>query len=133
SNIKASQTIEDGTYRIISRADQDKSLTLNSDKIELQDDELTDMQKLEIKYVDNGIYNIIIPNTNKILTADGTSIKVSENNNLDSQKWIIRKQGSYYNFISINSNYCADLTGGETTNGTKLQLFRDNATTAQEF
>ena len=133
SNIKASQTIEDGTYRIISRADQDKSLTLNSDKIELQDDELTDMQKFEIKYVDNGFYNIIIPNTNKVLTADGTSIKVSENNNLDSQKWIIRKQGSYYNFISINSNYCADLTGGETTNGTKLQLFRDNATTAQEF
>ena len=136
SKEKGTQTVEDGTYRIISNANRKKAVTLKNGNLEINDDSLLDTQKYKINYQGNGYYKIIIPNTNKILTVnanDTTKIYEANDENLDTQLWIIKKQGEYYNLISKSSNSYVDLPNASTNNGTKLQLYRENDTNAQQF
>ena len=136
SKEKGSKTIENGTYKIVSSASTKKAITMNNSELKLNDLLNDNSQKYEIQYQSNGYYKIINAKSNKILTAgkDNTG-KIYESNdeNLDTQLWIIKKQKNGYSFVSKYLNLYMDLTNGSTANGTKIQLYRENDTDAQQF
>ena len=136
SKEKGTQLIEDSTYRIITKANRSKSLTLTNGEIELADDQNIESQKYEFKYDGDGYYKIYIPNTTKVLTVDEDNTKrvyEAEDENLDTQKWIVKKQETVYNIVSKYTNLYLDITNGKTDDGTKLQIYRQNDSESQKF
>ncbi len=133
SKEKGSKTIEDGTYKIVSSANTKKALTRDGQIIELNANTASDKQKYKFEYQGNGYYKIIIPGTNELLTANNNKITIEEDKDLDKQKWIVKKQDKGYSLVSKESNLYVDLPNGSTQNGTKLQLYRENDTEAQQF
>ena len=130
---KGSKTIEDGRYKIVSSANTKKALTRDGQIIELNANTASDKQKYKFEYQGNGYYKIIIPGTNEVLTANNNKITIEEDKDLDKQKWIVKKQDKGYSLVSKESNLYVDLPNGSTQNGTKLQLYRENDTEAQQF
>ena len=136
SKEKGTQLIEDSTYRIITKANRSKALTLTNGEIELAEDQNIESQKYEFKYDGDGYYKIYIPNTTKVLTVDKDNTKrvyEAEDENLDTQKWIVKKQETVYNIVSKYSNLYLDITNGKTDDGTKLQIYRQNDSESQKF
>ena len=136
SKEKGTQLIEDSTYRILTKSNRQKALTMDNGEVKLAEDQNIESQKYEFKYVGEGYYKIFIQDTTKVLTVDKedtSKVYEAEDENLDTQKWIVKKQDTVYNIVSKYSNLYLDITNGFTTDGTKLQIYKQNDTDSQMF
>lgn len=64
----------------------------------------------------------------------GSKIIQKTDENLDTQKWIIKETdvNTYY-IYSKCGNLCIDVPSGNTSSGNKLQLWGENGTNSQRF
>ena len=134
--MQGTQSVEDGTYKIISPIDNKKTLDVtdglneNGVKIQIWDNDAYEQKKFEIIYVGEGYYKIKSKLSNKVLTVESTlpnlnsNITQEDDYDLDTQKWIIKDVGNgLYNIISKCENLY--LTIQDTPqNGEKIQLQR---------
>ena len=143
--IQGTQSVEDGTYRIISPIDNMKAfdvtdgLSTGGTKIQLWDNDGFDQQKFEIIYVGNGYYKIKSKLSGKVLTVESevpnfnSSITQEKDNNLETQKWVIKNFGNgLYNIISKCENLYIT-TQNTPENGEKLQMQRNKNSSSQSF
>ena len=117
----ATCTVEDGVYFIETNLLEDKVINLKSDGIhsEIKTIDGTKAQKFQLKYLENGCYQIVSLLNQKVF--------------LD-QQWIIKKSASNtYSFISAKDGKNLDVAGAEVTDGTMIQKFTGNGTEAQKF
>lgn len=134
--IKGEQSIEDGTYKIISNINYNKVIN----QVSMNDSNKNTSQKFEIKYVGDGYYKIKNKATNKVLTTESESpninskIKQENDQNLDTQKWIIKKVSeSIYNIISKCGNLYLEVPNATINNGDYLQLNSSSNSSQQKF
>ena len=129
---------EDGTYIIETALLIDKVLNLKSDGVSLQISSVaaTDLQKYHIRYIGSGCYKILLSDETKALTAgNGTKIYFEEKNSDKlEQKWIFKSLGAdTYSVISVRDGKCLDVSNAKTEDGTIVQKYSGNGTTAQKF
>ena len=145
----SAQSIDNGTYTIISELNNDKVVDLKSAKvsncnnIHLYDRNNTQAQKWIIKKnTQDNSYTIYTElNNNYALDIkngkinNGSNIQLYRSNNTKAQKWIIKNEGD--NTFSIrsfsNQDYTIDVASGKSANGTNIQLYKYNGTKAQLF
>lgn len=142
------KTIEDGTYNIITKVNNDKVLeiegqsTANNKKVQIQQklNVINKSQAFEIKYLDNGYYTIKAKKSEKLLEIENDShtngAKVQQNtaNNSNMQQWIIKQANDgYYYIISRYNGLFFDIPGGQANSGTPIQMYTGNNTNAQKF
>lgn len=144
--LKGTQTIADGKYVIASELnrklvfDVPQSSNKDGEKLELWTNGLTSNQKFNVKYIGEGYYTLTAEHSGKVLEVANNdkklnaaivqnTYKASEN-----QQWIIKDVGNgYYNIISKCSELAIEVVNSNASNGTKLQTFTVNNTTAQKF
>lgn len=143
--IQGVQSVEDGTYKIITPIDNMKAFDvtdgLNTDGTEIQlwDNYVSNQQRYEIIYVNDGYYKIKSEMSGKVLTVDSevphlySTITQEQDNDLDTQKWIIKDLGNgLYNIISKCENLY--ITNNDVPqNGEKLQVQRNKNSVSQQF
>ena len=145
-----SKTLEDGEYVINSNLSGNKVLDVPSassesgKKIQLYTSNGSDAQKFEInRDSKTGYYSIKNVNSQLLLglekNSDGTYKKYvvqqeSDSSN-NSQKWIIEKNsdGTFTIKNAINPNYAVDIAGASTANGTSVQMYASNGSSAQKY
>ena len=139
------KVIEDGTYFISSRLNNEKVISLEKEasdgvNINLMQGRSGYINAFNFKYIDNGFYEIYPYNyDNLVLGVDGNqayngvNIQLNEKNDNNS-KWIIKENfdGSY-SFVSSLDYYYLDVSGGKTIDGTNVQIYSGNGTNAQNF
>ena len=143
--MQGTQSIEDGTYRIISPIDNMKAfdvtdgLSTDGTEIQLWDNDGFTQQKFEIIYVGDGYYKIKSQLSGKVLTVESeipnlySTITQEQDNNLDTQKWIINDLGNgLYNIISKCENLYIT-NNAVPQNGEKLTIQRNNYPSSQSF
>ena len=122
-----SQSVEDGTYRILSRGNVNQVMTVeggsiaNGAKIRLNENvKNSSQQKFAIEYIGNGYYKIRGKKSNKVLTVEsanprvGSEVKQEEDKNADSQKWILKKyKEGVYGIISKCGNLYVNVENGQ--------------------
>ena len=97
-------------------------------------------QTFEIIYDNFGYYKIKNVNSGKVLDVEwggmtpGTNVWQYEDNNSDSQKWIIEKtDDGYYNIISKLNGLYLDIVNGSTENGTNVLVNEKTSSNSQKF
>lgn len=141
STEKGTQSAENGTYRMVSTADNAKAFYMaNSNKLQMGSNTKAIQQKFEIQYVGDGYYKIKAKSSNKVLTVESKNPKVgniiSQQNdgNLDTQKWILKKYSeSVYAIISKCGNLYIDLGSASVNNGQVLKLNTETDLKSQQF
>ena len=143
--MQGKQSIEDGAYRIITPLDNMKAfditdgLSTDGSEIQLWDNDGFSQQKFEIIYVGDGYYKIKSKLSDKVLTVESevpnlySTITQEQDNDLDTQKWIINDLGNgLYNIISKCENLY--ITNNDVPqNGDKLSIQRNKNSTSQSF
>ncbi len=142
------KTIENGTYYIETKLNTNMVFDItgnsknNGAKLQLWEKsfELTDNQKFQITYINNGYYKIEAKHSGKVLdipgaaTSNGTKIQQYDNNGTDAQQWIIKDAGDgYYYIISKCNDLYLDIAGANAQNGIQMQVYEGNGTNAQKF
>ena len=146
--IKSSQVIEDGTYRIAMFSNKNIGLDINGGSKDNEANvilwewyEENNIQKqFEIEYGNDGYYIIRNKNSNKVLDVqnagmtNGSNVWQYEQNGSDAQKWIIQRNsnGSYSIISKLNGLYL-DIQNGNIANGGNVQVYEGNGSTAQQF
>lgn len=146
TTITGEKTIEDGRYIIASKVntsyviDIPASSTKNGEIIEIWRNRLTDNQKFDVKYLENGYYTIKAVHSEKVLEVPnsamkiGTKITQNADNTSDSQQWIIKKaEGEYYYIISKSSELYMEIDKQEAKPGVNLQIQNHTGYDMQKF
>lgn len=145
-NIKAEKTIEDGMYILRSNINNNYVIDVkegskeNSANIQLYYSNGTNAQKFQIKYLNNGYYEIESVVSGKMLDVANagmiaeTNIWQYERNDTDAQKWIIKKNDDdTYSIISKLNYLYVDVLEGTAINGKNIQVYNGNNSNAQKF
>ena len=140
------KAVEDGVYKIKTALNEKYVLDIadaskeNFGNVQLWTDFNATNQAFEIKYINDGYYNIISKYSGKTLDVDsagtkpGTNVQQYELNNTDAQKWLIKKdKDGYYTIISKCNNLCLDITSANAKDGTNVQVYTQNNSKAQKF
>ena len=146
--------LNNGYYKFVSKLNDNKCLNVkdneyfNNANIELNECNNSDSQQFAIKHLNNGYFTIIAKYNNVNIdvlgasTNNGTNIQLWENNNHNAQKWnfieaLESKQsienGTYTLKTSLNETKTMDVSGGNTNNGTNIQIWESNGTKAQKW
>lgn len=146
TTITGEKTIEDGRYIIASKVntsyviDIPASSTKNGEIIEIWRNRLTDNQKFDVKYLENGYYTIKAVHSEKVLEVPnsamkiGTKITQNADNTSDSQQWIIKKaEGEYYYIISKSSELYMEIDKQAAKPGVNLQIQNYTGYDMQKF
>ena len=148
SVVTTEQPLTDGTYSLVSTLNNTSAISLKGDKttndtkIHLWSITNKPSQKYTIKYdKKSGTYTLKNTLSGKYLAASSTTVKnntlaviYGEKNNC-TQKWkILKNSDNTFTVASTcNDNYVLDIAGGQTANGTTLQLYKTNNSKAQKF
>ncbi len=145
-NPLAQKTIDDGIYTIKSKLNTGYVLDIteasknNCANLQLYTLNGTNAQKFNVKYLNDGYYEIKSVNSGKLLDVAnggktaGTNIWQYQSNGTDSQKWIIKKNSdNSYSMISKRNNLYIDVSEGKARNGQNIQVYIGNNTNAQKF
>ena len=140
------KNIEDGTYTIKSSINDDYVIdvsggsTDNEANIQLFISNNTNAQKFNVKYIEDGYYELESVKSGKVLDVElgkkeiGTNIWQYEHNGTDAQKWIIKKNiDDTYSIISKLNDLYIDVSNGIAQNGQNIQVYSGNETKAQKF
>ena len=140
-NDQSEITISDGNYRIAYGANNNYGLDVasaskdNKANVQLWKYDDVIQQKFEVKY-SNGFYKIKCINSEKYLEVDSNNNNVYQNaeKDINAQKWTIRRTSDgHYTLISKLNGYCLDLNDAKVANGTNIQVYKSNNTTAQKY
>ena len=131
--------IEDGIYSIQLSANNQKTLQVlgdyqsNESPIRVWDYNKNTTQKFEIKYLEDGYYQIKHLYSGRVLDVygsgkyNGAKVEIYDWYGTDNQKWEIKKnEDNTYSFISKCNGLYLDIYGGQTGNGTVVQMYSDN-------
>ena len=144
---ETSSRLEDGTYRIKSKINQNKvfqvegNATTNGKRIKLANNLSVSMsQNVIVKYLNDGYYSLTFENSKKVLDVpgaskkQGTTLQQYNSNNSEAQQWILKADGNgYYSIISRCNGLYVDVPAGKAVTGANLQLYKGNNTDAQKF
>ena len=147
--IKSTKTIENGVYNIVTKSNANKVLQIENTslsnnakaKCENKLNVINKSQAFEIKYLNNGYYQIKQQKSLKVLevnTGDYHNetkiIQKSEDKNSTMQQWIIKDAGDgYFYIISKCNGLFIDIPGGNVENNPVIQMYEGNGTDAQKF
>ncbi len=147
--VKGTQTIEDGVYNIVTKLNNNKLLqiengaTSNNAKARFANklNVMNKNQAFEIKYLNNGYYQIKQQKSQKVLEVSNGSyqngaqiVQNSENNSSTIQQWIIKDAGNgYFYIISKCNGLVIDVPGGNVEKNSVIQMYEENGTDAQKF
>lgn len=144
--VKGTQSAENGTYRILSTTNNTKVFDIvggskaNSAKVQIWDNTKAIQQKFQIQYMGDGYYKIKAKHSGKVLTVASKNPKVGsyitqqKDENLDTQKWILKKYSeSVYAIISKCGNLYIDLGNSSAKNGQILKLNTQTDLKKQQF
>ena len=142
--MKATQTIEDGTYSIQSASNTSLVIDIphsskdNGEKIELWKNGLTANQKFIVKHIRNGYYTLTATHSGKAIevsngsTLLGTKVTQYTLNSSNAQQWIIKDAGNgYYYIISKNSELY--MTAESAKGGANFSLQNAFGSSLQKF
>lgn len=143
------KTLADGVYNIVPKVDNNKVIqiegqsTANNQKIQTSRklSVINKSQEFEVKYLDNGFYQIKAYRSGKPLEVEngshtnGTKVQQNAENDSYIQQWIIKEseESGYYYIISRCNGLCLDVPGGNAKDGAELQMYEGNQTKAQRF
>lgn len=146
---KSTNIIEDGIYAIGTKIDSEKSLQIENSsisdnsraKFEKKINRTNKSQSFEIKYLNNGYYQIKQQRSSKVLevyngkhTNEAEIVQNSEDNALTIQQWIIKDAGNGYFYIIARCNgLFMDIPGGNVEKNPIIQMYEGNGTNAQQF
>ena len=145
---KGTNIIENGTYNIVSKVNDNKVLQVegqsvsNGAKIQVYDKlkVINKSQSFEIEYLENGYYSIKGKKSGKALevqngySVNGAKLQQNSDKKTTIQQWIIKDAGDgYYYIISRCNGLYVDIPGGIVANNTGIQLYEGNNSTAQKF
>ena len=141
---KGSRCIEDGTYHIVLSADPRYGLDVydasnaSGTNVQLYKNAHDNTQTFDIKYLNDGYYQIAYTKSGMNLDVTGasaknrTNVQVYRPNNSDAQKFLIKDLGDgNYTIFSKCGGLCIDVTGAEIRNGANVQMFYENNSVAQ--
>jgi len=142
----AQQTIEDGTYHIVSGLDENYGLdvydasTANGANVQIYRNTNDNTQTFDVTHLGGGYYSIIATHSGKSLDVDSaraankTNVQIWTAGGGDYQKWIIHDMGNgYYSIISKCNGLWLDVNGGKVANGTNVSMYQDNGSLAQSW
>ena len=146
---EGTRTIEDGIYTIGTKLDKNKALQIENGEIsnnakvkfERRLNISTKNQEFEIKYLNNGYYEIKQYKSLKTLEVNNGEqynrtdiVQNPENVESTIQQWIIKDAGDGYFYIIARCNgLYMDIPNGIVTDNPKIQMFEGNGTDAQKF
>ena len=143
---KCKKLIKDGIYTISTALNTNMVLDIadgsyqNGANLQLWGIAMTQQQKFEVTYNEEGYYEIKSVNSGKMLdvaggsNANGTKIRQYESNETEYQKWIIQDAGNgYYYIASKGAEAYLDVAGASTQNGASITIYEMNGTNAQKF
>lgn len=133
--------IEEGYYQIAIQKNETKALDvlgkLNIDgaNIQIWNKENVSQQFFYIQSINDTMYKIIAKHSKKVLTVNqNNNVEQRTDQNSEDQKWMFESVGNgYYKLKSVKNGYCLDVAGAGTANGTNIQVYQENHTTAQLF
>ena len=139
--------LPDGIYRIHPATDASKSIDLDAGnrndgtKIQLWDNIYnSDGQKYQIRRGEDGYYTIASLASDKPISstpsgkqAEGTKVIQSSNTDSCASKWAITIDNEKYKFVSSCTGLALDMPNKSTENGTSLQIWGDNGSSAQRW
>lgn len=137
--------IEDGTYLIKTALNEKKVLDVyngnfsNTGNIQLYDTNGTAAQRVEVTYVKDGYYKLIVEKSGKAIDITGASKKLKANvqqyewNNSEAQLWKFVDAGNGYYYIKSKCGTVLDVTNAKTVNKTNVQTYSLNETKAQKW
>lgn len=147
--IESTQTIENGVYNIISKLNDNKVLQIENNslsnnakaKVANKLNVINKSQAFEIKYLDNGYYQIKQQKSQKTLEVNNGNyrnetkiIQNSEDKGSTMQQWIIKDAGDGYFYIIAKCNgLFIDIPGGNAEKNPIIQMYEGNGTDAQKF
>ena len=145
----------DGYYQVQSSKDRNFVLTNGNiddnvdDNVFIDVNENKDNQLWIIRQAEEGYYSLISKINKYVDVAGGntnneTNIQIYDSNDSSSQKFKfiptsgevtdkLEIEGLYYIESANDENYVVDIFNGRKTNGTNIQLYRKNGTTAQKW
>ena len=141
------QNYEEGYYTINSKLNVNKALDVNGGKkangtkVQLYDNNNTVAQRWYLKKLNEGYYAIVSSMNPEIAltaasgnTENGISVQMSKYTGSATQQWAIKGAGNdYAAIVSKASGLNIDVSGGNTANGTKIQLYESNNGDSQLF
>ena len=146
---ESTRSIEDGIYTIGTKLNKDKVLQIENGavsnnakaKFENKLNRASTNQTFEIKYLNNGYYEIKQKKSAKVLevyegkhTNETKIIQNSKDSASTIQQWIIKDAGDGYFYIIARCNgLYVDIPGGKVENNPIIQMYEGNETDAQKF
>lgn len=130
--------IEDGNY-YVKNALKDNYILGSSTSTDLNVymllDKKSTTKNYEFKYNSTtDSYSIRSVLLNKYLTSSNANVVLADKKDDCSQKWIISKNDDEsYKIMNACDNKVLDVSGGLVANGTNVQLWRDNGSSAQKW
>ena len=142
--IPSNQILDNGTYRIASTLSYNQILEsqddLDNPNLKIWKNEGRSNQRFSLEYVGDGYYKIRVKASNKVLTVKddnpnvGTLVYELDDNDLDTQKWILNKQSEgIYTIISKCKNLYLDIENSNPQNGQQVYLNKDTGLASQQF
>lgn len=147
---KAAESIDalaDGIYVIRSGLSRRQVLDVsggskdNSANIQIYESNTTAAQKWKVTHDEKGYLTFINMGSGKALDVVnglgnfGNNVALYTSNGTRAQKWIAVRleNGKYLLYSALTENLVIDVTGANIKNGTNVQVYRKNETTAQQF
>ena len=141
---KGTRTLEDGTYQILSKINNQKVMELNGGStengaiVQMSQNNNSLHQKYDIVYTNDGYYKIVSKKSNKVLTVQGVNVGSAiiqeDDKDLDTQRWILRKDSeSIYSIVSKCGNLYITVPDANIKDGQTLQLNEKNNSMTQKF
>lgn len=133
--------INDGIYIIQLASNKNMVLDLVNDadfsgnNVQLYQGNGSKAQQWKIRKDEKGYLTIMTLSTNKFLTVENGMVVIKSLNNSNNQKWIaVKDKDGYIKFVTcIDPNRVIDLVNGSFSNRTKVQIYDDNGSKAQQF
>lgn len=116
--------------------------------VQLYDGNATDAQRWAVQHNDDGTVTLTSKSCSLALdvagagTSSGTAVRVYTSNQTDAQRWfVIQKSGDYAPDFTrpvefapkVNEELRLDCVGGGKENGTGIQVYTNNGTSAQQW
>ncbi len=142
--ITGQETISSGNYRIRVSSDMNKTLDIEGKSIEnganvhIWDYAGNSNQEFEIKYLNNGFYEIVSSVSGKALdggiSLSDENVYQFQNDGTYSQQWYIKDLGDgTFNIISRLSGLYLQLEESTASNGTNITVGNENESEQQKF
>lgn len=138
------QPVKNGTYVIKTALDEKKVLEIaggnfkNKGNVHLYTANGTASQRIEVTYIGDGYYKLIIEKTGKALDVTSGSTKPKANvqqydwSKANAQLWKFVDAGNGYYYIKSKCGTVLDVTGAKTVNKTNVQTYSLNESSAQK-